>query len=102
MKGFIALIIMISGLFSFTQTKEIEILKSQNGNIITYYAKSNVRDQMTVEFSITGTGFTSSVPDNPIKVDLKAFEKKELTKLILDPKGNSINVGLKFYKSTNP
>ncbi|MBK8701651.1 MAG: hypothetical protein IPN29_19690 [Saprospiraceae bacterium] len=59
----------------FAQNPEVEILKSESGNEVTYYAKSNVRDFLTVEVSIEGTGFTTSVP-LPVKADLVSYEKR--------------------------
>lgn len=83
------------------QKNDVELLKSEAGNEITYYVKSNVRDAMTVEMNIEGTGFTTSVPV-PVKTDLTAFEKKLLVKINLDPSGNSsYNVSYRTYKKTS-
>lgn len=83
--------------YVFSQVKEIELLKSEEGNVITYYAKSNTREPMTVEMNVEGTGFTSSAT-MPAVVNLKSFEKKEIVKLTLDPSGaSSYSVSYKQY-----
>lgn len=85
--------------YAFSQVKEIELLKAEEGNVITYYAKSNTREPMTVEMNVEGTGFTSSVT-MPAVVNLKSFEKKEIVKLTLDPSGaSSYNISYKQYKT---
>lgn len=83
------------------QKNDVELLKSEAGNEITYYVKSNVRDAMTVEMNVEGSGFTASAP-MPVKTDLNAFEKKLLVKITLDPSGNSsYNVSYRTYKKTS-
>ena len=80
------------------QKNDIDLLKTESGNEITYYAKSNVREAMTLEMNVEGTGFTSSVP-LPAVVDLKSYEKKLILKITLDPSGNSnYSVSYKSYK----
>ena len=85
--------------FGFSQAKEVELLKSEEGNVITYYAKSGTREPMTVEMTVEGTGFTTSVP-MPAIANLKAFEKQEIVKITLDPSGaSSYSVSYKQYKT---
>jgi hypothetical protein len=80
------------------QKNDIDLLKTESGNEITYYAKSNVREAMTLEMNVEGTGFTSSVA-LPAVVDLKSYEKKLILKITLDPSGNSnYSVSYKSYK----
>ncbi|MBK7008542.1 MAG: glutaredoxin [Saprospiraceae bacterium] len=80
------------------QKNDIDLLKTESGNEITYYAKSNVREAMTLEMNVEGTGFTCSVP-LPAVVDLKSYEKKLILKITLDPSGNSnYSVSYKSYK----
>lgn len=80
------------------QKNDIDLLKTESGNEITYYAKSNVREAMTLEMNVEGTGFACSVP-LPAIVDLKSYEKKLILKLTLDPSGNSnYSVSYKSYK----
>lgn len=80
------------------QKNDIDLLKTESGNEITYYAKSNVREAMTLEMNVEGTGFTCSVP-LPAIVDLKSYEKKLILKLTLDASGNSnYSVSYKTYK----
>ncbi len=84
------------------QKNEVDLLKSEMGNEVTYYAKSNVREAMTVEINIEGSGFTCNVP-LPAKIDLKSYEKKFLIKLTLDPSGNSsYSVSYRTYKKATP
>ena len=100
MKALLVSFFMMASSLMFGQNKDIEILKSEEGNEITYYAKSNVREVMTVEMNVEGSGFTTSVP-LPVKAELSAFEKKELVKIILDASGNSsYNVSFKQYKGS--
>ncbi len=80
------------------QKNDIDLLKTESGNEITYYAKSNVREAMTLEMNVEGSGFTSSVP-LPAVVDLKSYEKKLILKITLDPSGNSnYSISYKSYK----
>lgn len=80
------------------QKNDIDLLKTESGNEITYYAKSNVREAMTLEMNVEGTGFTCSV-SLPAVVDLKSYEKKLILKITLDPSGNSnYSVSYKSYK----
>jgi glutaredoxin len=98
------LLYLLLGIYSvtlFSQEKEVELLKSQNGNEITYYAKSNIREVITVEMNLEGKGFTTSVP-LPISVELRSYEKKEVVKITLDQSGSSYNVSYKTIKGKKP
>lgn len=98
MRKLLLFLAVLSSQCLFAQKNDVDLLKSEMGNEVTYYAKNNVRDAMTVEINIEGTGFTCNVP-LPAKVDLRSYEKKFLIKLTLDPSGNSnYSVSYKTYK----
>jgi glutaredoxin len=92
-------IMMICSLSIFSQSKEIDLLKSEVDNVTTYYAKSYTREPMTIELNVEGTGFTTNV-DMPAIVELKPFEKKEIVKITLDPSASSsYSISYKQYKT---
>ncbi len=76
--------------------KDVEILKAENGSVITYYAKSNVKGPVSVEFGLEGQNFTTSV-SMPVKTELKSLEKKELVKITMG-EGASYQVSFKYMK----
>jgi glutaredoxin len=92
-------------LLSFTtllsaQGKDIELLKEENGNIITYFAKSMTRETVLLELNITGSGFTTSA-SMPVKLELKGFEKKEAVVITMGESA-SYNVSYKVMKGGKP
>jgi hypothetical protein len=93
-----ALFIISTSVFAQSEKKDIEIIKSQTGNVITYYAKNMLRERMVVELSVDGTGFTSSA-ELPVKVEVKGFEKKELTKITMTTTASSYSIGVKHYRA---
>lgn len=80
----------------FSQNKDVELLKSQNGNEIIYYAKNNLRETVTVEVNVEGNGFSTSIP-MPASIELRSYEKKEAVKLTLAADA-SYSVSYKYYK----
>jgi glutaredoxin len=85
------------GLMLNAQTKDVELIKSENGNEVTFNAKSLSRDVIIVELNVTGSGFTTNV-SLPTKIELKAFEKKEAVKITLGESA-SYSISYKVTKS---
>jgi glutaredoxin len=85
------------GIMLNAQTKDVELIKSENGNEVTFNAKSLSRDAIIVEINVTGSGFTTNV-SLPTKIELKAFEKKEAVKITLGESA-SYSISYKVTKS---
>lgn len=97
------LLILIAVIFytvaNAQEKKDIELFQTENGNEISFAVKNHLRDFMTVELSVTGTGFTCNVP-LPAIIDLKSYEKKDAIKLTLAPSGSSYSISYKSYKTS--
>ncbi len=81
------------------QSKDVELIKTENGNETTFHAKSLTRDNMILELNIEGSGFTTSV-SLPARVEVKAFEKKEVVKITMGENA-SYKISYKVMKSSN-
>ncbi len=79
------------------QSKDVELIKTENGQEVTYAAKSLSRETLILELNITGTGITTNV-SMPSKIELKPFEKKEAVKITLGESA-SYNVSYKIIKT---
>jgi glutaredoxin len=96
MKQVFSILFTLFTITLFAQPKELDIIKSENGNEITFFAKSGVREGMLVEFNIEGNGFTTSC-SMPTKLELKSYEKKEVVKIKLS-EGASYKISYKYSK----
>ena len=86
MRKLILVAILFALIYWWHKKNEVDLLKSEMGNEVTYYAKSNVRETMTVEINIEGSGFTCNVPPTDQNWS-QILWKKFLIKLTLDPSG---------------
>jgi glutaredoxin len=90
--------ILCLSLSALAQSKDVELIKTENGQEVTYSAKSLSKETLILELTITGTGFTTNV-SLPLKLELLAFEKKEAVKITLGESA-SYNISYKITKSS--